>query len=139
MDIDEALTWAASRKNGILITIRQDGRAQSSDIVYAVDGGDVIISVTDDRAKTVNMRRDPRVVLHLTDPASWSYLSLDGTVALSDVTSSADDAANDALVEYYEAVNGSPHPNWDEYRQAMVDQGRLIARFTPTSAVGQVH
>jgi hypothetical protein len=43
------------------------------------------------------------------------------------------------LVEYYEAVNGSPHPNWDEYRQAMVDQGRLIARFTPTSAVGQVH
>jgi PPOX class probable F420-dependent enzyme len=139
MDIDEALTWAANRKNGILITIRQDGRAQSSDIVYAVDGGDVIISVTDDRAKTVNMRRDPRVVLHLTDPASWSYLSLDGTVALSDVTSSADDAANDALVEYYEAVNGSPHPNWDEYRQAMVDQGRLIARFTPTSAVGQVH
>jgi PPOX class probable F420-dependent enzyme len=139
MDIDEALTWAANRKNGILITIRQDGRAQSSDIVYAVDGGDVIIAVTDDRAKTVNMRRDPRVVLHLTDPASWSYLSLDGTVALSDVTSSADDAANDALVEYYEAVNGSPHPNWDEYRQAMVDQGRLIARFTPTSAVGQVH
>jgi PPOX class probable F420-dependent enzyme len=139
MDIDEALTWAANRKNGILITIRQDGRAQSSDIVYAVDGGDVIISVTDDRAKTVNLRRDPRVVLHLTDPASWSYLSLDGTVALSDVTSSADDAANDALVEYYEAVNGSPHPNGDEYRQAMVDQGRLIARFTPTSAVGQVH
>lgn len=139
MDIAEALTWARTRRNGTLITIRSDGRPQSSDIVYAVDDGDVLISVTDDRAKTANMRRDPRVVLHLSDPASWSYVSFDGTVSLSDVTTSPDDATSDALVAYYEAVSGGPHENWDEYRRAMVDEKRLIVRFMPKSAVGQVH
>lgn len=139
MDRSTALAWAARRKNGVLITIRADGRPQSSDIVYLVDGDEVAISVTADRAKTRNMMRDPRAVLHLTDPASWSYLSFDGTVTLSPVTTSAGDATSDALVAYYEAVAGEAHPNWDEYRQAMIDEQRLIVRLTPHSVVGQIH
>ena len=54
-------------------------------------------------------------------------------------TVSPDDATSDALVGYYERVAGSPHPDWDEYRQAMIDERRLVARFTPTSATGYVH
>jgi hypothetical protein len=79
------------------------------------------------------------VVLHITEPSSWSYLSFDGTVELTEPTTAVDDATADALVEYYRAVAGQEHPDWDEYRAAMVAEGRLLARFRPTSVVGQTH
>jgi PPOX class probable F420-dependent enzyme len=138
MDLSTGLDWAAEHKNAVLITIRADGRPQSSDIVYAYDDGAFLISITDDRAKTKNMRRDPRVVLHVTDPPSWSYLAFDATVELSPVTTEPGDAASDLLVKLYELVSGA-HPDWDEYRQAMIDQGRLVARVVPAKVVGQVH
>jgi len=137
MDLSTGLDWAAQHKNGVLITIRADGRPQSSDIVYAYDDGAFLISITDDRAKTKNMRRDPRVVLHITDVAAWSYLAFDATAELSPVTTEPGDAASDLLVKLYELVSG-PHPDWDEYRRAMVDQGRLIATVTPKSVVGYI-
>ena len=139
MELEQALTWANERKTAVLITLRKDGRAQSSDITYFVDDGRFIISLTDSRAKTKNMRLDDRVVLHITEPDAWSYISFDGTVELSDVTAATDDAIVDQLVDYFERVTGGPHDDWDEYRQAMVDEGRLIATFTPTKAVGQIH
>jgi PPOX class probable F420-dependent enzyme len=139
MDLTTAIDWSAERRNAVLITLRKDGRAQSSDIAFTVNDGIFAISITESRAKTTNMRRDPRVVLHLTDPGSWTYLSFDGTVELLPATTAVDDATNDALVDYFEAVSGAPHPNWTEYRQAMVDEGRLLAIFTPTSVVGQIH
>ena len=139
MDIDRAIAWAASRNLATLITIRRDGRPQSSDIVYAIDDNTFLISLTADRAKTANMRRDPRVVLHVSEPQTWSYLSFDGTMELTDPTTSTTDATSDALVAYFEAVNSSPHPDWAEYRQAMIDEKRLLARFTPTTAVGQTN
>ncbi|MEM9651265.1 MAG: PPOX class F420-dependent oxidoreductase [Actinomycetota bacterium] len=139
MELSEALSWAAQRSNAVLITIRRDGRAQSSDIAYTVDDGDFLISLTADRAKTKNMQRDNRVVLHITEPSSWSYLSFDGTVVLTEPATAPDDAVADALVAYYEQVAGKPHPDWDEYRAAMVAEGRLVARVTPGSVVGQTH
>lgn len=138
MELDKAMQWASSRDQAVLITIRADGRPQSSDISYSMEGGEFVISITDSRAKTANMRRDPRVVLHLTDRASWSYLSFDGTVTLSPVAMDPGDASCDGLVAYYEKVAGKPHPDWDEYRAAMVAEGRLLVSFTPTSVVGQV-
>jgi len=138
VQLAEAIDWAAGRQVGALITIRKDGRPQSSDITYALEGDTFIISITDDRAKTHNMRRDPRVVLHLSDPASWTYLSFDGTVELLPTTTNPGDATSDALVAYYRAAAGE-HPDWDEYRRAMVDQKRLVARFTPTAVVGHIN
>ena len=139
MELSDALAWAAARKHAVLITVRSDGRPQSSDVVYALDGGAFVVSVTDDRAKTANMRRDPRVVLHLSEPDSWSYASFDGTVELSAVTTDPGDATSDALCAYYEAVAGAPHDDWDDYRRAMIDEKRLVARFTPASVVGQLN
>jgi PPOX class probable F420-dependent enzyme len=138
MDLHTATTWAADRKNAVLITLRKDGRAQSSDIAYAVAGERFLISVTADRAKTANMRRDPRVVLHITEPDSWSYVAFDGTVELSPVATEPHDVTCDLLVDYFERVAGEAHPDWEEYRQAMVMERRLVASFVPTSAVGQV-
>jgi PPOX class probable F420-dependent enzyme len=139
MDLTTALNWASERRTAVLITLRKDGRPQSSDVAYTVKDGTFVISLTADRAKTANMRRDPRVVVHITEPGSWSYTSFDGTVELMAVTTAVDDPTNDALVEYFEAVSGGPHPDWDEYRQAMVDEGRLLVHLTPDSVVGQVH
>lgn len=143
IDLDDALAWARTRKHTTLITLRSDGRPQSSDVVYALGSGDESgtfrISVTDTRAKTANMRRDPRVVLHISEPTSWSYLSFDATVELSETTTSPGDATSDDLCALYEAIAGEAHGDWDEYRAAMVAEQRLVARVTPRSVVGQLH
>lgn len=138
MDLDRALEWASDRTHAVLITLRSDGRAQSSDVVYAVVDGHIVVSVTDDRAKTANMRRDPRVVVHITSPETWSYVSLDAEVSLSPVTTEVGDGTNEALVDYYRRVNGE-HEDWDDYRRAMIDQERLIVTITPHSVVGQIN
>ncbi len=45
----------------VLVTRRADGRLQTSPIVCGLhEDGRVAISVTEDRAKTKNLRRDPR-------------------------------------------------------------------------------
>ncbi len=138
MDLATALTYAAGHKNGVLVTIRKDGRPQSSDIVYAVDDSTIKISVTDGRAKTANLRRDPRCVLHLTNPAGWSYLSFDCTAELTPVATAPDDATVDQLVEVYRLVAGE-HDDWADYRRAMVDEKRLVLHLAPNKVVGQIN
>jgi PPOX class probable F420-dependent enzyme len=138
MDIAAALDRLANHKNAVLITLRRDGRAQSSDIVYAVDGTTIKISVTDDRAKTRNLRRDDRAVFHFTDPENWSYLSIDATAEVSPVAAAPDDATVDALVSLYRSIVGE-HENWDEYRASMVADGRCVVTLTPQSVTGQLH
>lgn len=139
MDTESALEWAAARRHGALITLRRDGRAQSSDVVYAVIDGTIRISLTDDRAKTRNMRRDPRVVFHITHPESWSYASIDATAELSPTADAPDDAVVDELMAIYRAVTGGEHDDWDDFRAAMVAERRLVARLTPGSITGQIH
>ena len=139
MDLSQTLEWASTRTHAVLVTLRRDGRAQSSDVVYAVLDGTICISLTARRAKTHNMRRDPRVVLHITDPGSWSYASIDAQAELSVVASAPDDAVVDDLVRVYRAVTGDEHPDWDEFRAAMVAEGRLVARIHPRSVTGQIH
>jgi PPOX class probable F420-dependent enzyme len=136
MDLERALEFAGRHKTAALITIRRDGRPQSSDISYDIADGEFRISVTDDRAKTRNMRRDPRVVLHVSRPEEWSYVSFDGVVELSPIATEPGDATCLLLADQYESVTGGPHPDWDEYFAAMVADRRLLARMRPTSAVG---
>ena len=138
MDLQTATEWAGARSHATLITLRKDGRAQSSDISYDLKDGVFRISLTTDRAKTHNMRRDARVVLHLSERDAWSYLSFDGIVELTDPTTDPSDATSDMLVDYFERVAGKAHPDWAEYRQAMIDEGRMLALFTASSVVGQI-
>ena len=98
----------------------------------------VRIWVTDDRAKTRTLVRDPRAVVHITDPDSWSSLSLDGTVELSPVAATPGDAVCEELAELLRDVQGREHPDWAEFHRAMIDDQRRVVRFTPTAATGQV-
>lgn len=135
MDFDRALAFARGRRNGLLTTLRADGRPQQSVVFFVADGGRFDISITDGRAKARNLRRDPRAALFVPGDDVFTWVSLDGTVALGDVATDADDGATDRLVEYYRRANGD-HEEWGAYRRAMVAEGRLLATFTASSATG---
>jgi PPOX class probable F420-dependent enzyme len=138
MEIPKALDFVRRHKRGVIATQRRDGRPQLSNIAYAVtDDGAIHISVTDSRAKTKNLRRTPVASLHVTSDDFWSYCVLDCDVELMPVASAPDDATVDTLVEYYRAVSGE-HPDWDDYRRAMVADGRLILKLSPIHAYGML-
>ena len=135
MDLDRALAFTAGRRNGLLTTLRADGRPQQSVIFFLARGDRFTISITDDRAKTRNLRRDPRAALFVPSEDVFTWVGLDGHVELSPVAKAPDDAVVDQLVEYYRSANGE-HDGWASYRQAMVDDHRLVATFVATSATG---
>lgn len=138
MELSDALAYVRERREAVLATLKRDGRPQLSNISYYVDGnGKVHVSITADRAKTRNLERDPRASLHVTSDDFWSYCVLDCDASLSPVASDPGDATADALVEYYRTLRGE-HPDWDEYRRAMVDDRRLVLTLTPTHAYGML-
>jgi PPOX class probable F420-dependent enzyme len=139
MELSDALDFARDKRNGMLIALKSDGRPQSSNIAYAVGDDDVIrISVTDGRAKTANLRRDPRASLHVNRDDFWAYVVIEADVTMLPTAASPDDATVDALVEYYREVAGE-HDNWADYRQAMVDDRRLLLELHPTHAYGMLN
>ncbi len=131
MELSEALPFVQARKNGVLTTIRANGRPQLSNILYvAGDYGAFRISVTDGRAKTNNIRRDPRVSLYVPGDNFWQYVVIEGTAELSPVAADPHDETVEQLVSYYRAGSGE-HPDWDDYRRVMVAERRLIITLRP--------
>jgi PPOX class probable F420-dependent enzyme len=130
----------AGQRQGVLVTLRKDGWPQLSNVNYAWDPGEqtIRVSTTDNRAKTSNMRRDPRVSFHVTTGDFWSYVVVDGRAELSAVAQDPHDAAVGELVDLYRTVQGE-HPDWDDYRAAMVRDQRLVVRIRADRAYGMVH
>ena len=139
MDLDKAITWASTTHHGVLITLRKDGRPQSSDIAYAVIDGKFCISVTATRAKTINLLRDNRAVLHITSPEKWSYISFDGVAEITQTAQRSEDQVCKELATVFTAIQKKQHPDWDEFNQAMINDKRLVIRFVPDNAVGQIN
>jgi len=138
MDLTEALTFVRSRKNGVLATIRANGRPQLSNILYVPqEDGTLHVSITDSRAKTANLRRDPRASLYVPGDNFWAYIVIEAEAELMPVAADPYDATVDQLVAYYKAGNGE-HDNWDDYRAAMVADGRLILILRPERGYGMV-
>jgi PPOX class probable F420-dependent enzyme len=129
----------AARHGGVLATVRSGGRPQLSNVTYAwfPDEALIKVSVTDDRIKVKNMRRDPRVSFHVTSDDFWAYAVVDGIAELSPVAAAPDDATVEELVDLYRAIRGE-HPDWDDYRAAMVRDKRLVLRIRPEHAYGMV-
>ncbi len=137
MDISEALEFAAARHNGVLVTQKRDGRPQLSNISHVVIDGVVKISITAERAKYNNLLRNPHASLYVTREDFWGYVVIDGDAELSQVASKTTDAGVDELVEVYRAIAGE-HPDWDDYRRAMVADRRVVVRLRPTHAYGML-
>ncbi|MFJ4826015.1 PPOX class F420-dependent oxidoreductase [Streptomyces bacillaris] len=127
VDLDELLAFVRPRHRAVLLTTRADGRPQGSPLTCGVDGaGRLVMSTYPERAKTRNAKRDERVsVIVLSDAWDGPWVQIDGTAEVLDAPESVE-----PLVEYFRNISGE-HPDWDEYRAAMVKQGKSIIRVTP--------
>ncbi len=124
---DELLTRL---NRGVLVTLKSDGRPQLSNVNHTYDPGTRLIrvSVTADRAKTRNLMRDPRASYHVTSEDFWHWTVAEGIADLTPVAADPHDATVEELVDVYRAIAGE-HPDWDEYRAAMVHDRRLVLRL----------
>ncbi|HEX6500692.1 MAG TPA: PPOX class F420-dependent oxidoreductase [Micromonosporaceae bacterium] len=115
---------------GVLVTLKRDGRPQLSNVDYVadLDGQTIRVSTTDDRAKVHNLRRDPRASFYVTSPDGSAYAVAEGIAELSPPAGDVADAVVEELVEVYRGVQGE-HPDWDDYRRAMVADRRLVVRI----------
>lgn len=138
MELSDAADFLSSSTRGVFVTMRRNGLPQLSNVVYTFADGVVRVSVTDDRAKTRNADRDPRTVLHVTSADFWAYVVAEGSSSVSGVATSPDDAVCDELCDVYEAISGQTHPDWSEFRQAMVAERRRVITMTVDRVYGQL-
>ena len=114
------------RHQGILITSRRDHGPQASLVTMGLDvQGRIVVSTYPERAKVHNIRRNPQVsMVVMSDDFGGEWVQVDGTADVIDLPE-----AMEPLIEYFRVISGE-HPNWDEYRQAMVTQGKCLIRLT---------
>ena len=127
VSLPELLDFVRPRHRMVLTTFRSDGSMQSSPVSGGVDdAGRIVIASYPQRAKSANIRRTPLAsVMVLSDEFNDAYVQVDGDAEVIDLPD-----AVEPLVEYFRAVAGE-HSDWDEYRRAMVDQGKSLIRVTP--------
>ncbi len=121
MNKSEALNYLKNNSRAVLTTIKRDGTPQMSLVDYGVDKDGLIrIQSTNPSAKSKNARRDPRVSLSIVGDNWYQYIVVEGTAAF------IDDNPLAALRETYELIAGQPHPDWDEFNQAMIDEQQVV-------------
>ncbi|MEU9896666.1 PPOX class F420-dependent oxidoreductase [Streptomyces phaeochromogenes] len=130
-------TLLAESRLGVLATIKSDGRPQLSPVMpfYDREAGVLYVSMAEGRAKTANLRRDPRAALEVTGPDGGSWATAEGTAALTGPGADPHGPEVEALVAYYRRAAGE-HPDWDEYRSAMVTDRRVLMTMTVTHVYG---
>ena len=128
----------ASGSLGTVATIKKDGRPQLSDVSYTAENGLIRFSTRTTLAKVHNLRRDPRVSIKVTAPGGSGYAVAEGAAELTSVSWALDDATVEELIDIYRRIAGKEHPDWDDYRRAMVADGRLVVRIRPEHLYGWV-
>ncbi|WP_166910170.1 PPOX class F420-dependent oxidoreductase [Mycobacterium sp. DL440] len=128
----------AEARLGVLATIKASGVPQLSPVTPYFDraAGVVYVSMTEGRAKTVNLRRDPRAALEVTSADGWSWATAEGPVTLTGPGVDPHGPEVQALVDYYRKAAGE-HPDWDEYRSVMVSDRRVLMKLTVERVYGE--
>lgn len=134
---DKLLAVISGNSLGVLATIKRDGRPQLSNVQYYFDARNtaVQVSITEPRAKTRNLRRDPRASILVSSDDGWSYAVAEGTAQLTPPAAAPDDDTVEALITLYRNIAGE-HPDWDDYRQAMVADRRVVLTLPITHLYG---
>ena len=136
MELEQALAATRATHQSVLTTLRRDGKPQLSNVLHTLeDDGLIRVSTTTDRAKYLNLRREPWAALKVDGESFWSYAVVEADVSFSEVAADPYDEAVDELVEYYRTISGE-HSDWDDYRRAMVADRRVVLRLSPTRAYG---
>lgn len=130
-------TLLAESRLGVLATIKSNGLPQLSPVTpfYDQELGVIYVSMTEGRAKTANLRRDPRAALEVTSSDGWAWATAEGAVTLVGPGTDPDGPEVEALVDYYRRAAGE-HPDWDEYRSAMVADRRVLMTMTVDHVYG---
>lgn len=128
----------AESRIGVLATIKSNGLPQLSPVTpfYDRDAGVLLVSMTDGRAKTSNLRRDPRAALEVTSADGWSWATAEGAVTLIGPGTDPDGPEVEALVDYYRRAAGE-HPDWAEYRAVMVSDRRVLMTLAVNRVYGE--
>lgn len=129
VDRERLLEFIGPRHQMILITTRKDGSPQASPVSGGLDDdGRILIATYPERAKVKNVRRDARAsVLVLSQDWNDAWVQVDGSAEVLDIDQPG---TLDEFVTYFRNIAGE-HSDWDEYRQAMRDQGKSLIRLTP--------
>ena len=128
----------AESRLGVLATIKASGMPQLSPVTpfYDRDAGTISVSMTEGRAKTANLRRDPRAALEVTTSDGWSWATAEGPVTLTGPGDDPHGPEVETLVGYYRAAAGE-HPDWDDYRATMVADRRVLMVMTVERVYGE--
>ncbi len=126
VDRDGLAEFVRPRHRGVLLTTRRDGRPQASLVTMGFDGGGrIVVSSYPERAKVHNIARNPTAsMVVMSDDFSGEWVQVDGIAEIIELPD-----AVEGLVEYFRVISGE-HSDWDEYRRAVVDQGKCLIRLT---------
>ncbi|MEU6727411.1 PPOX class F420-dependent oxidoreductase [Nonomuraea wenchangensis] len=129
MDLDKAVAFLRDHHNAVLLTRHRDGRPQMSPVTVGVQGPHIVVSTRETAFKTRNVRRDPHVSLCAFTSAFYGeWIQVDGTAEVLSLPE-----AMEPLITYYRDISGE-HPDWEDYRAAMVRERRVLLRITPVTA-----
>jgi PPOX class probable F420-dependent enzyme len=133
IELESARSFLKNHNGGILATLKRDGRPQLSNVLYLLDeDGRIKVSVTQTRAKTRNLRRDPRATLHVQGRDWYEFMVVDGTAELIEGP-----GVGEALRDLYRKLRGE-HPDWAEYDAAMIKDQRLVLAISISHAYGHL-
>lgn len=131
-------TLLAESRLGVLATIKANGLPQLSPVTpfYDRDADVIYVSMTEGRAKTANLRRDPRAAIEVTSSDGWAWATAEGSVTLTGPGADENGPEVQALVDYYRKAAGE-HPDWEEYRSVMVSDRRVLMTMTVERVYGE--
>lgn len=128
----------AGTQIGVLATIKSSGLPQLSPVTahYDRDAGEILVSIAEGRAKTANLRRDRRAALEVTSKDGRAWATAEGPVRLTGPSTDPDGSEVESLVDYYRRASGE-HPDWQEYREVMVSDRRVLMTMAVERVYGE--
>ena len=132
---DNVRDFIAKNDKAVLSTFRRNGAAQLSIVVVGAYGDGAAFTTTEDRAKLLNLRRDPRCSLLVSQDSWWGFVVLEGTARILSADNTDADELRQAFREVYRSISGE-HPDWDEYDRAMVEDKRAVVVVVPERIYG---
>ena len=132
---DDIREFISENDKAVLSTFRRSGAAQLSIVVVGAYADGAAFTTTEDRAKLINLRRDPRCSLLVSQDSWWGFVVLEGTARVMAADNTDPEELRQAFREVYRSISGE-HPDWDEYDRAMVEDRRAVVVVVPERIYG---
>ena len=137
MNYEDALPFLRNNHKGVVSTTRPDGSTHSSIVVCGIyEERPTFVSVYPKSQKIVNLRKNPNCTL-VSVTGDWrNYVVIEGAVSMMDYNSTDKELMRTKLREAYISCSDVPHPDWEEYDEAMIRQEGVIVSIKPNRVYG---